>query len=179
MDYINQLEDKLELSRFNTLKVVQTISTKTKVRPEHVSLAILSLLLCFFFLTGLGHKILLMLLSFLYPAYKSFCAIESTDKSDDKRWLVYWVVFGFVFAFKNLFWGLLSLFPGTNLILSIALTAIYFPLTDGYIYVYEYAFAPVLKAYQTSIRKYIDMATEEIKDKAAKGGKMLNDQLSK
>ena len=179
MNYIAQIEEKLDLARFNNVKVVQTLSTKTKMRPEHVSLAALSLLLVLFFLTGLGHKILLILLSFLYPAYKSFVALESEDKSDDKRWLVYWIVFGFVFAFKNLFWGILSLFPGTNLILSIALSAIYCPLTNGYVYVYEYAFRPVLKAYQTSIRKYIDMAKEEIQDKATRGGKLVNEQLSK
>ena len=179
MNYVTQLEEKLELSRFNNLSVVHTIATKTKLRPELVSLAILSFLLCFFFLTGLGHKILLLLLSFLYPAYKSFTALETEDKSDDKRWMIYWIIFGFVFAFKNLFWGLLSLFPGTNLILSAALFFVYCPFTDGYIYIYEYAFKPVLKVYQTSIRKYIDMAKEELSDKLTKGGRLVNEQLSK
>ena len=179
MNYISQIEEKLDLARFNNVKVVQTISTKTKMRPEHVSLIALSLLLVFFFLTGLGHKILLVLLSFLYPAYKSFVALETEDREDDKRWLVYWIVFGFVFAFKNLFWGLLTLFPGTNLILSLILASVYCPLTNGHIYIYEYAFKPVLKSYQCSIRKYIDMAKEELQDKASRGGKLVNEKLSK
>ncbi len=178
MNYVNQNEEKLDLARFNNVKVIQTIAMKTKMRPEHVSLAALTVLLTFFFLTGLGHKILLLLMSFLYPAYKSFVALESEDKADDKRWLVYWIVFGFVFAFKNLFWGILSLFPGTNLILSAALVAIYSPLTNGYVYIYEYAFKPTLKAYQTSIRKYIDMAKEELQDKASRGGRLVNEKLA-
>ena len=164
MNYLTQIEEKLELSRFNNISVIQTLAAKTKQRPEHVSLAVLALLVAIFFLTGLGHKILLLLVSFLYPAYKSFVALETEDRSDDKRWLVYWVVFGFVFAFKNLFCCILS-FPGANLVLSVALGAIYCPLTNGHLYVYDYVFRPAFKTYQSSIAKYIDMAKEETHEK--------------
>ncbi|KAJ3035653.1 hypothetical protein HDV00_003593 [Rhizophlyctis rosea] len=40
--------------------------------------------------------LLVNLLGFLYPAYRSFKAIESTDKKDDTQWLTYWTVFGFL-----------------------------------------------------------------------------------
>ena len=179
MNYLSQVEEKLQISKFNTVPFIQTLATKSKQRPEHISLAILAVLALFFLVTGLGHKILFILVSFLYPAYKSFVALETEDRQDDNKWLVYWVTFGFVFAFKNLLNCVLCLIPGANLILTVALAMVYNPLVNGHVYVYEYAFKPFLKAYQTSIRKYIDMASEEVQDKVNKGGKLARDQLSK
>lgn len=179
MEYLATIEQRLDISRFNTIPFIQTLSVKSKQRPEHITLALIAIAVLFLTITGFGQKILLILFAFLYPAYKSFTALESEDKSDDKRWLIYWVVFGFVFAFKNLLWCVLSYIPFANLLLTAGLFAIYSPLTQGYIYVYEYAFKPFLQAYQTSIRKYIDMASDEIADKANRGGKVVREQLSK
>ena len=176
MNYVSQVVDKLDLARFNNIKMVQNLAAQTKLKPEHISLGVLSLFLVFFLLTGIGHKILLILLTFLYPAYKTFISLENDNRDDDKRWLTYWIVFGFVFAFKNLLWGLLSLFPGTNLILTVGLTAVYCSLTNGYLYVYDLAFKPALKAYQTSISKYVDMAKEETQDRVNKVTKSGNEK---
>lgn len=41
----------------------------------------------------LGVAELTNILGFAYPAYASFRAIESPDKTDDTQWLTYWVVF--------------------------------------------------------------------------------------
>jgi receptor expression-enhancing protein 5/6 len=49
-------------------------------------------LLIFF---GVGAGVLCSIVGFLYPAFKSFEAIESKQKGDDIQWLVYWVVFAF------------------------------------------------------------------------------------
>lgn len=179
MNYLTAIEQKLDISRFNTVPFIQTLSVKTKQRPENISLAIIAVAVVFFMLTGFGNKILLILAGFLYPAYKSFSALESEDKSDSKRWLTYWIVFGFTFAFKNLLNVVLSFIPFSNLLITIGLIAVYSPLTGGYVYVYDYAFKPFLQAYKTSIRKYIDMATEEINDKVNRGGKVAREQLSK
>ena len=34
-------------------------------------------------------------MGFLYPAYCSIKALESSVKNDDTQWLTYWVVFAF------------------------------------------------------------------------------------
>lgn len=40
-----------------------------------------------------GMKLISDLFGFVYPAYTSFKAIESSDPTDDTQWLTYWVVF--------------------------------------------------------------------------------------
>ncbi|KAJ3192546.1 hypothetical protein HDU67_005426, partial [Dinochytrium kinnereticum] len=50
-------------------------------------------LLIFFNFWG---NFLTTLIGFVWPAYMSFKAIESTNKDDDRQWLTYWCVFGFL-----------------------------------------------------------------------------------
>merc|ERR1712055_323163 len=43
---------------------------------------------------GFGAQLLANTVGFLYPAYCSIKALESSVKNDDTQWLTYWVVFG-------------------------------------------------------------------------------------
>jgi len=43
-----------------------------------------------------GAKLITDLVSFVYPAYMSFKAIDSSNSGDDTQWLTYWVVFSCV-----------------------------------------------------------------------------------
>jgi len=44
---------------------------------------------------GFGAQLLANFVGFLYPAYCSIKALESSVKNDDTQWLTYWVVFAF------------------------------------------------------------------------------------
>ncbi len=44
---------------------------------------------------GVGAGSLCSIVGFVYPAFKSFEAIETKNKGEDTQWLVYWVVFAF------------------------------------------------------------------------------------
>lgn len=66
----------------------------TKVAKEHLVLGVGFLLVIIIFF-GVGAGSLCSIVGFVYPAFKSFEAIETKVKGDDTQWLVYWVVFAF------------------------------------------------------------------------------------
>ena len=179
MNYINQAIETLDLPRFNSVPLIKNLSTRTKQKPEHVSLLLLTTLVLFFVFTSIGHSILMIVVNFLYPVYKSFKALESRDQSDNKRWLIYWTVFGCVFAFKNFFSFFFSMLPGSTLILTVVLFIVYCPLTNGYEYIYTHALRPLLKTYQDNIDKYLEMAREEVKDKLKRGAQTVTDTYAR
>jgi receptor expression-enhancing protein 5/6 len=60
----------------------------------------LTILFTLFFIGG--SKLISDLSAFLYPAYESFKAIDSSDGSGaDTQWLTYWVVFALISIFEQ------------------------------------------------------------------------------
>jgi len=71
------------------------------------------LFLATYLIFGYASGFVVALLGFLYPAYASVKAIESTNKDDDTQWLTYWVVyaaFNIAEFFSDIFLGWFPLY---------------------------------------------------------------------
>lgn len=67
---------------------------KTNIPKEYLVLGA-STLFALIVVLAVGIGSLTSIVGFVYPAFKSFQAIETKSKGDDTQWLVYWVIFAF------------------------------------------------------------------------------------
>jgi len=82
------------------LEKLKQIEKKTGYGAAYFFLLGCATISLFLFLLG-GAKFITDLVSFIYPAYMSFKAIDSGTGNDDTQWLTYWVVFSFVSIIEN------------------------------------------------------------------------------
>lgn len=170
MDVIDNICNKLNLNELDKIPALKDISAKTKVKPAHMGLAVMTIVLIFAVI-GFGGKWLAFLIGFLYPAYMSFKAIETENETDDdKQWLTYWVVFSFMHVFDSLINFVLSIIPLYN-VLKIAFNVwLWHPKTRGALVIYNNVIKNFLKKYEG----VIDDQLEGIKKKVDEAQPMIN-----
>lgn len=82
----------------------------TGIKRTYLAQALLGLL-GIYLIVGRAAQFFCNLIGFLYPAYKSLVALETSSKVDDSKWLTYWIVFA-AFSVVEFFSDfLLSWFP--------------------------------------------------------------------
>merc|ERR1712137_160483 len=146
---LKEFDDRLnkELSNIPLLVAIDQ-KTDAKVKKSYIVYAVYSFLF-FFVLLGAWDKLICDLIGYIFPAYCSIKAIETSDKEDDKQWLTYWMVFGlftvlefftptiyylfswyFVFKFFFILWLLAPMYNGAATTYSVAIRPIWGRIPD-------------------------------------------------
>ena len=116
--------------------VISQISSVTGLKPQQVMTYSLSIAVVLVML-GVGQAYITQIIGVAYPCFKSFIALETDGKDDDKQWLTYWVCFG-VFTIVDQFAGIILQFIPFYYFLKLgALVFLFHPSTNGATWVYD------------------------------------------
>lgn len=140
------------------------VETKTGVNRLYL-FAGCAALLALYLVVGYASGFIVSLLGFLYPAYASVKAIESTQKDDDTQWLTYWVVysaFSILEFFSDIF---LSWFPLYFLFKCAFLGWCMAPFSwNGAEFIYHRFIAPFVLKHEKEVDKYLSKGEEMAKE---------------
>lgn len=124
-----------------------------------IAAALVTGILVFF---GIGAGSLCSIVGFLYPAFKSFEAIESMNRGDDTQWLIYWVIYA-TFSLLEVFIDFLVYWIPFYYAFKLAfLLWAMLPQTKGAKFLYD----SFLKDFLKSNESKIDIALENAKKNA-------------
>ncbi|KAI8810933.1 TB2/DP1, HVA22 family-domain-containing protein [Cladochytrium replicatum] len=133
------------------------LEKRTQVSKTYIvgGAGIVVFILIFFNVWG---DLLTDLIGFVYPAYASFKAIESSAKEDDTQWLTYWTVFGFLnliefFTDFILYWA-----PFYHTFKALFLLYLFLPQFRGASFLYTRFIRPTLIQNQSQIDSAINKA---------------------
>lgn len=141
---------------------LQKLEDAVKV-PKEIVVCGLGLLLAVVMVFGIGIGSLSSLVGFVYPAFKSFQAVESKTKGDDVQWLVYWVIFAFFTILESFVEVLLYWIPFYYAFKLAFLLWAMLPQTKGAKFLYDSFLKDLLKKSESRI----DAAMNEAKQAAA------------
>lgn len=137
---------------------IRAVAEKLGVKPLFVAAAAFVGALAFI-LYGVGGQLLCTALGFLYPAFESFKAVESSETVAMQFWLMYWVVWAIFLSIEHVCYYVLIWIPFYYPIKLVTLLWLFNPTTRGAYYVYYWLVLPFL--YRN--RDRIDLALDTIK----------------
>lgn len=107
---VNKLDAVVHDNKSQLTPYFEKAEKMTGVKRIYLAQAALGIL-SLYLVVGRAAEFVCNIIGFLYPAYKSLVALESSNKDDDSKWLTYWVVFA-AFSVVEFFSDiLLSWFP--------------------------------------------------------------------
>ena len=131
--------------------------------PKEIVVAGAGLLFALVMVFGIGIASLSSLVGFVYPAFKSFQAVETKTKGDDVQWLVYWVIFAFFSILESFVDLLLYWIPFFYAFKLAFLLWAMLPQTKGAKFLYDSFLKDLLKKSESRI----DAALNDAKNAAA------------
>ncbi|CDS08012.1 hypothetical protein LRAMOSA01961 [Lichtheimia ramosa] len=152
-----------QLSQYKYCNDVERI---TGVPKSYVILGAGALFFIMIFFNIAG-QLLTNTVSWVYPAYASFKAIESPQTSDDKQWLTYWTVIGFVQLLE--FFGdiLFSFIPFYFVLKTAFILWLTLPQFRGAEVLYTRVLRPYLLNAQSDIDKHAEQLRQKVSDVAS------------
>lgn len=144
------------------------IEKKTGVNRLYLFGGCCAFLACYL-IFGYASGFVVALLGFLYPAYASVKAIESTNKEDDTQWLTYWVVYA-AFSIAEFFSDIfLGWFPLYFLFKCAFLGWCMAPFSwNGASFLYTKFIAPFVLKHEKDVDKYLKKGAAIADDMAQK-----------
>lgn len=172
MEVLDKVCTTLKLDQLNDFEPLKQVSVKVGVKPAHLGLG-LSAVLLIFILLGYLTSWIAFLVGFLYPAYRSFKALESKGDDDDKQWLTYWVVFSTFNVFDKPVNFIFSWVPFFSLVKIAFYVYLFHPDTMGALMIYN----KFLKGFLLKHQKLIDEKIEEVGNKVEAGAKQVGGKI--
>eukprot|EP01083_Nonionella_stella_P096866 272344_1 len=160
-------------TKLDDSSTAQRLEDETNVPKEILAIGgIVALVIIIAF--GLSASTISSIVGFLYPAFKSFHALESRSSSDVTQWLIYWVVYSF-FSIIEVFVDFLLYWIPFYYAFKIAfLMWAMLPQTRGAKFLYD----NFLKDFLKSNESKIDKALKDAKSSAGKVASEAKDAAS-
>ncbi|KAI8082889.1 TB2/DP1, HVA22 family-domain-containing protein [Halteromyces radiatus] len=163
--YLSTLDKELGKSYY-----MNQVERRTGVPKSYFALGVggIAFIMIFFNIAG---QLLTNVISWIYPAYASFKAIESPGNNDDKQWLTYWTVIGFVQLLEYFSDILLYWFPFYYLFKTLFVLYLVLPQFRGAELLYGRFLRPVLLNTRNSVDKHAHELKEKVHDLASSASK--------
>jgi len=126
---------------------------------------------------GIGAGSLCSIVGFVYPAYKSFEAIESKNRGDDTQWLIYWVVYAFFSLMEVFIDFLLYWIPFYYAFKLAFLLWAMLPQTKGAKFLYDSFLREILKKNESKIDAALADAKKNASQVAVEASAATNDAV--
>lgn len=158
--FLDDLDKKLHEDNSVT-RVLAQIEAKTNVKRVHIVLGFM-LVHAVYLIFGHFAELLCNVIGFLYPAYVSIKAVESSPKDDDTQWLTYWIIFALFNLVEFFSSTITKYFPIYWLVKCAFLLWLYLPMTLGAQKLYYNFVRPFVLKHQGSIDKHIGGASDRL-----------------
>jgi receptor expression-enhancing protein 5/6 len=133
-------------------------------------------------LVRFGARMLSLIVGVLYPAYMSFKAVESGNKSDDTHWLTYWVLFAVLEMVEHTLFAILRLVnPFHGVLLYVFNLCAYIVLQNpkwrAAELIYRNTVGPFLRAHEKEFDKRLSATRKEIEKEIEEELERLPEEL--